>query len=317
MTETSINCRWVVAHEPLNLFLRSANTFKNIIEKETSGRINIEVLTRKEFFSNPSYNHSASFYKSLRDNKFQMAQFQTTAIGSKFNNFYIFDMPFLFQDHDHASRVLDGSIGENLLELLGKNTAMRGLAFTYSGGFRIMVSNQPLKKIDDIKGKTVSCSESPITKKVYDILGANAILDEHGDDLSAHFERMKDINFDGGETTLVRFDKVKHKTPFITNTNHSLFLTTIVISNDFWNSLSENDQKLFKETAKKTALIERTETIKDSEKFVEQSKNRCSGFFEFGVDEMKKFKEMTSEIYKSELVKNLFAPTLLKKIMAT
>ena len=30
-----VNLTWVVAHEPLHLFLRIANTFKNIIEEQT------------------------------------------------------------------------------------------------------------------------------------------------------------------------------------------------------------------------------------------------------------------------------------------
>jgi TRAP-type C4-dicarboxylate transport system substrate-binding protein len=309
-----VNLNWVVAHEPLDLFLRSANTFKDIIEKETNGRIKINVQTKSEFFNTPQ-DQKVKFYRALRENKFQMAQFQTTAIGSHYDNFFVFDLPFLFKDHEHAKRVLDGSIGENLLDLLSKNTGMRGLAFTYSGGFRIMVSNSPIKNLDDIKQKTLSCAESPITQEMYNILGANTVLDEEGDDLSKHFERMVDIDFDGGETTLVRFDKVKDKTPFITNTQHSLFLTTIVISNDFWNNLSEEDKNLFKQTAKKTALMERQETIADSVKFVEDSKNRCAGFFEFSVDEINKFKELTKEIYNSNLVKKMFTPALVKKIL--
>jgi TRAP-type C4-dicarboxylate transport system substrate-binding protein len=316
MSDSSITCRWVVAHEPLDLFLRSANIFKNIIEKESNGRIKIEVYTKSEFDNENNLDQNQGLYRALEDNKFEMAQFQTTAVGTHYKNFFVFDMPFLFKNHDHATRVLDGAIGENLLELLSKNTSMRGLAFTYSGGFRVMVSNQPLTGLDDIKGKTVSCAESPITEKIYDILGANTILDDSGDDLSAHFARMKDINFDGGETTLVRFDKVKDKTPYITNTQHSLFLTTIVVSNEFWDTLSDSDKKIFKDTAKKTALIERTETINDSARFVEESKERCKGFFEFNADEMVKFKNLTSQIYKSDLVKNIFTPALLKKIVA-
>jgi len=297
------------------LFLRSAKTFKEIIEFKSNGRIQIEILTKSEFFNNQKYINSGSFYKSLKNDNFQMAQFQTTAIGTKYKNFHIFDLPFLFKDHEHASRVLDGSIGKNLLDLLGKNIGIQGLAFTYSGGFRIMVSNQPIKTLNDIKDKTLSCSESPITKQMYQLLGANVILDEDGDDLSVHFNRNLDINFDGGETTLVRFDKVKNKTPFITNTKHSLFLTTIVINNQFWDTLSNEDKLLFKTTAKKTALIERNETIEDSKNFEENSAEKCNGMFEFSEQEMKKFKELTSTIYSSEITKELFTPALVKKIL--
>jgi TRAP-type C4-dicarboxylate transport system substrate-binding protein len=313
MTE-KVNLTWVVAHEPLHLFLRTANAFKNIIEEQTNGRINVTILTKSEFYNDPNAANRRGFFSDLVNNRFQMAQFQTTALGTKYKNFHIFDLPFLFKDHAHATRVLDGSIGENLLDLLSKNTKVRGLAFTYSGGFRVMVSNSPIKNLEDIKGKTISCSESPIAEEIYNILGANPVLDRSGHDLSVHFDENPDIDFDGGETTLVRFDRVKEKTPYITNTKHSLFLTTIVISNEFWDSLSNEDKELFKDAAKKTALAERQETITDSEAFVDESKSRCAGFFEFTKEEMVKFKEATLEIYSSELLKKLFIPAIVKKI---
>jgi len=310
-----INLTWVVAHEPLELYLRSVKTFKEIIESESDNRIKINILTKEEFcnqFDIKKY----GFMRAIIKNEIQMGQFQTTAIGSKYKNFHLFDLPFLFRDHEHARKVLDGSIGENLLELLGKNTGMRGLAFTYSGGFRIMVSSKPIKTLTDIKNKILSISESPITQKMYDLLEGITVLDKEGDDLSTHLNNNPDIDFDGGETTLVRFDKVKEKTPFITNTKHSLFLTTIVISEIFWNTLSEEDKILFKNAAKKTALLERTETIEDSKNFELDAKNRCEGFFQLSDSEIQKFKDLTSEIYKSDLVKNIFSPVVLKKIIA-
>ena len=61
------------------------------------------------------------------------------------------DMPFIFEDHEHATRVLEGEVGEFLLDKITEKSNVRGMAFTYSGGFRNVLSN---KKVNSLKGLT-------------------------------------------------------------------------------------------------------------------------------------------------------------------
>ena len=125
MTDSIINCLWVVAHEPIELFLKGARTFKSLIEKESNGRIQIQIMTRTEFQNTFNNGKDDVFYRHLKDGKFQMGQFPTTALGSRNKDFYVFDMPFLFRDHEHAKSVLDGEIGERMLESLAEQSAVR------------------------------------------------------------------------------------------------------------------------------------------------------------------------------------------------
>ena len=41
--------RWVLAHEPIELFLRAANRFKETIEQTAPGELNLEILTLSEY----------------------------------------------------------------------------------------------------------------------------------------------------------------------------------------------------------------------------------------------------------------------------
>jgi TRAP-type C4-dicarboxylate transport system substrate-binding protein len=59
------------------------------------------------------------------------------------------DMPFIFEDHDHATRVLEGEVGEFLLNKITEKSNVRGMAFTYSGGFRNILSS---KKVSTLQG---------------------------------------------------------------------------------------------------------------------------------------------------------------------
>jgi TRAP-type C4-dicarboxylate transport system substrate-binding protein len=77
-------------------------------------------------------------------------------------------------------------------------------------------------------------------------------------------EELSENVVEGGavETTYLRF-KGKH----ILKTNHSMFLTTILIGNKFFATLNEQQQEVFKRVAKNVAKLERTWSIEDAETY--------------------------------------------------
>lgn len=308
-----INLKWVVAHEPIELFLRSANIFSNIIREMSDDRINIEILSISEWRKKYNLDESVRGYQSLKDNIIQMGQYQTTVMGMLDKNYNILDMPFLFKDHDHVDRVLNGKIGDTLLKSLGRNSPLTGLAFTYSGGFRIMINKEPITKLDELNGKSFSCVPSSVISETLKSIGINPVIDTSWgiDD-----QELSGLKLDGSETTFVRFEKVKDDYPYIVDTKHSLFLTTIVINTEFYNSLSEKDKEIFNIAAKKAAEQERKQTIADSIDFKNNHTDLCSGLYEFSEKDIEKFKLLTRSLYTSDFAKKSFTPGLLKKIEA-
>ncbi|MEY4432903.1 MAG: hypothetical protein RLZZ44_1033 [Bacteroidota bacterium] len=313
-----LNVKWVVAHEPIDLFLKSAKRFSEIIANLSNGRIEVEVLTQKEWKQKYNIDENVKVFGSLKKNDIQMGQYQTTFLGTLYKNYNILDMPFLFKDHEHVDRVLNGRIGDNLLRLLGKESPLTGLAFTYSGGFRIMINKEPITKLEEFKNKNITCVPSPVITEIFKTIGANVIHDESwGIDEQFDIANASIDEIDSSETTFVRYSKVKNKFPYIVDSKHSLFLTTIVINNDFYNGLSEEYKEIFTLAAKEAALIERKQTIADSEDFVKNHKELCSGLFEFSSEDIEKFKLATRSLYNSNFAKDFFTPGLLKKIENT
>ena len=86
----------------------------------------------------------------------------------------IFDIPFMFKDTDHAYRVLDGKIGQDILDKLGE-FGMKGLAF-WDNGWRELTNNKhPVKTPDDVKGLKVRTTGSPAHIEAFKLLGANPV----------------------------------------------------------------------------------------------------------------------------------------------
>lgn len=310
---TKRHVKWVLAHEPIELFVRAAKVFANEVNARAPDKLEIEVMTMSEYSS--KYNNGKQVDKHslvdlLNDNSIQMSQTYTITLGKINKDFYALDLPFLFKDHDHASRVFEGEVGTELLNSLEASKKVKGLAFTYSGGFRIIPGNQEVSKIEDLRGMKMRTSFSPVAIETFKTLGADVVpmeLEELTDNLASS-------NVTVGESTYPRVYALGHDkvSKVINHTEHSLFLTTILISTDFWNTLTPDIQNIITESAKIAARYERSLSIDDITKV--QSKAQQDGIkvVTMSQQEKSRFEEATKVVYSK--FNDYFSPGLVQKI---
>lgn len=310
---TKRHVKWVLAHEPIELFVRAAKVFANEVNARAPDKLEIEVMTMSEYSS--KYNNGKQVDKHslvdlLNDNSIQMSQTYTITLGKINKDFYALDLPFLFKDHDHASRVFEGEVGTELLNSLEVSKKVKGLAFTYSGGFRIIPGNQEVSKIEDLRGMKMRTSFSPVAIETFKTLGADVVpmeLEELTDNLASS-------NVTVGESTYPRVYALGHDkvSKVINHTEHSLFLTTILISTDFWNTLTPDIQNIITESAKIAARFERSLSIDDITEV--QSKAQQDGIkvVTMSQQEKSRFEEATKVVYSK--FNDYFSPGLVQKI---
>ena len=118
------NIRWVIAHEPVDLFLKVADSFSKEVNEKTNGKFNIEVLSLTDYAN--KYNGGKKVTKNdlmnlIDTGAIEMSHIYTTWLADYNKDLHALDLPFLFQDHAHADRVLEGSIGTDLLAGVSKN----------------------------------------------------------------------------------------------------------------------------------------------------------------------------------------------------
>lgn len=294
------NIKWLIAHRPEYLFFRTAEAFSHELEKLCPGEFKIEILTPTDYYTKYkdieefSWRPAATYgieertddlpqdfpykyvewsdikkkwtamFDALREDKFQMSQTQVTIIGGNLHSdFSVLDLPFLFQDHDHVSKVLDNEIGDELCEkLVEKN--IQGLAFTYSGGYRIIGSNQHIADVDSLKN--IDIVTTPNTKAFFTELGASA---------SARTEmKISEIGESAGKGSAVETTYLRFSGSHILKTNHSMFLTTILTGGKFFNTLTEKQKAAFKRAAKIVAKMERKWSLEDAEKYENDAKSK-------------------------------------------
>jgi len=259
--------RWVLAHEPLDIFLRAAEKFAQQVSLASDGELQVEILGLKEYADKYNNGVAVSYpelVEYLNAGKLEISQMYTHCLGKYARDMRVLDLPFLFEDDEHAARVLDGRIGQNILRGLSLNQEtknVKGLAFTYSGGFTVISANRAVESVEDLQGLRVRVPHSPVIHNYFKELGMEPVGMEL-DQMPAAFEANQ---IDAAEITYRRLYEAKGQdhTESILHSNHDLFLTSIILNQDFWNTLSEDLQTVVREAALLAAQSEREEAIAD------------------------------------------------------
>lgn len=323
MTQTPRKIRWLIAHQPQELFVRTAKAFSEELNKHCAGELEVEILTypeyRARYKSIPNLEildqadvdideAIKSFWEALFASDIEMSQIQVGQVGELYSDFHALDLPFIFDDHDHVSETLEGPIGQELCRNLGQHSGVTGLAFTYSGGFRVIGSNDPILTVEELQNKRVVVQHPVTLSTTIESMGGKAIVVPPN--LWNKYDLLGKGEADAVETTYLRFNG-KH----ILKTNHSMFMTTIVVSNKFWDSLTEKQQQAFRDAALVASRREREWSVQDAETFEQQAEANGVTITDISDEDAKALKRKSQTTYVK--TKYFFTPGLVQRIRTT
>jgi TRAP-type C4-dicarboxylate transport system substrate-binding protein len=223
------------------------------------------------------------------------------------------EMPFLFSDHDHATRVLEGNIGQDMLLNLKEKSPARGLAFTYSGGYRCMVSDREVNELGDFRNMKFYTGTNPIGMDTIEAIGG--LPDPHAIDHFWQSNLSEGTNHNAVDTTLPRIIATVDQTNkrYITDTRHSMFLTSIIVAEAWWNTLSDELKDIFAKSAVDAARLERKWSVDDANAIMNDAINYGLEYKALEQSEMEKFRALTEPLYQK--YDSIFMPGLLSGIL--
>jgi tripartite ATP-independent transporter DctP family solute receptor len=309
--EKPMKVRWLIAHQPATAFRRAAKTFNEELKKETNGQMEIVVLEPKDVGSKTDNVEPRKIFQLLANGDVELSQTVTTGIGELEPNFYVLDLPFLFQSHEHATRVLEGKVGHELLASLEKDK-VHGLAFTYSGGFRVIPStDRAIHSVKDFRGLRVRTTNSPVAQATLRQLGAIPVP------LSLE-QGQSALNYgdvDAAETTYIRVTSViGDHSKYLNETQHSLFLTSILASSRFYKSLTPAQQGALERAAVAAARIERQDSVADGVLVKKEFMKQGVKVVKMSKADEKAFHAKMKPVY--EKFEPMFGKTLIEEIKA-
>jgi TRAP-type C4-dicarboxylate transport system substrate-binding protein len=256
---------WVLAHEPYEVFHKAAGHFANEVRAETNGAVDIEVLDLPDYNVRAGTNLTTAgqdrqtIVDMVNNGTVDMATVYVNNLATINRDLYVWGMPFLTQDMDHAIAALDGDIGQSLLAGVATKSNVKPLAYTFSGGFRTMPGMEAIESIDDFANLRVRCGKNPVSVDMFNGLNATPVSIGTEDFASM----MMSGELDAGEATYPRFFLLgfDRAAKYINHTEHNLFLTSIVTNQTLWNSFDARTQAIFAEAARHAAEMERAESL--------------------------------------------------------
>ncbi|GHC67692.1 TRAP transporter substrate-binding protein [Limoniibacter endophyticus] len=156
------------------------------------------------------------------------------------------DIPFLFRDLAHARAVLDGPIGQGILEKFPDS----GLIAVSWGeqGFRHITNNRlPIEKPQDMAGLKIRTMENPVHITAFQTLGAAPTPMSWTEVISG----LEGGTIDGQENPLsvIVSAKLWEVQKYLTLSGHVYSPAMLIVSPSFWNELSDDEKTAFKNGA--------------------------------------------------------------------
>jgi tripartite ATP-independent transporter DctP family solute receptor len=169
----------------------------------------------------------------------------------------VFNMPFVFRDIAHMRAVIDGPIGQELLDKISASPARMVALAWMDGGSRSLYTKKPVRTPADLKGQKIRMMGNPLFVDTMNAMGGNGIAMGYGEVFTA----IQTGVIDGAENnppSLYTANHFKAGAKYFTQTNHLIIPEILVMSKVNWDKLSPADQALMKKTAREAQLEQRT-----------------------------------------------------------
>jgi tripartite ATP-independent transporter DctP family solute receptor len=199
------------------------------------------------------------------------------------------ELPFVFRDSSHAYQVLDGPIGQGLLDELGKHN-LKGLAY-FENGWRVFTNNRrPVNVPEDMKGLKVRTTPNPFHLEAFRLLGTNPSPLP----ISELYSALETRAFDAQEHPLPVFwsSKFYEVQKFLTMTNHAYSPIVAAMNKAKFEAMPADHQKIMVEAAREAAAFHRDYNANDAGKIIQELKKR--GFQVVEQPDMAPFRALVS-----------------------
>ena len=221
------------------------------LEAATNGRISVQMYPSMQLGGEKEAIEQAQV------GALQLARVSVGALGPVVDELNVFNMPYLFRDTTHMQKVIDGPIGQELLDKVTNNpkAGLVGLLWMDAGARSLYDTKKAIKNIDDLKGMKFRVMGNPMFVDMMNSLGGNGVSMGYDQVFSA----LQTGVVDGAENNPPSFvfDNHYQVAKFLTLDEHLIVPEIVVMSRKTWDSLSPADQALVKKFSREAQMEER------------------------------------------------------------
>ena len=266
----------------------SFEKFKELVEENSGGSIKVEI------YPNGQLGGEREMIEAIQLGNLTMAAPSSAPLTAFSEGMYLWDIPFLFNSTEIAHEVLDGEIGQEVLDSLSE-VGIKGLAYWENGFRHLMNSKHPVETMADMNGIKMRTLESQQQIKAWNATGASSISIAFPELYTA----LQQGTVDGAEAPLALMYAMKYQDVqnHLTLSGHMYSPWPVIISQEFFDSLPENLQKVVEDAVIETRGYNRQLSAEDEEKSLQLLKEGGMVEVELSEEEKNEFKKAMEIVY--------------------
>ncbi|MCC5960797.1 MAG: TRAP transporter substrate-binding protein [Rhodobacteraceae bacterium] len=163
------------------------------------------------------------------------------------------NLPFIFESEDHFFEVIDGDVGQTILNA-SADKGFLGVSFLTEGA-RSFYGDRPINSPADLAGVNVRVQPSPSAIRMVELLGGNPTPIDWGELYSALQQGV--VNMAENNPTALTTARHGEVADYFSLNEHTIIPSVVVISSCAWNDMSEEHQQALRTAALESQAFHR------------------------------------------------------------
>ena len=220
------------------------------LEAETKGRISIQMYPSMQLGG------EKEMIEQAQVGALQIARISVGAMGPVVDELNVFNLPFIFRDEAHMRKVIDGPIGQELLDKINNDPRSKIVALGWmDAGVRNVYGKKPVKVPADLKGQKIRMMGNPIFVETMNAMGGSGVAMGFNELYAALETGVVDGAENNPPTLLAQNHYLISKV--YSETGHLIIPEIFIFSKRTWDALSPEDRALLKKVSRETQFVER------------------------------------------------------------
>ena len=244
-----------------------ATDFKNKVEELSDGKITIDVQASGVLGSENDVLDTMLGGGGTIDMS-RISAFALNSYGAKKS--MLLSIPYTFQDRAHFWNFATSDLAQEFLtEPVDLGLGVRGLYYGEEG-FRHFFFVNPATKLEDLSGLKIRVSNDPVMTGMVSVLGANATVVSMNELYSA----LQTGVVDAAEQPIANYysNAFPEVAPHLLLDGHTLGAVQVIITDEAWDKLTEDQQAILMEAGKYASENNRANSENKENEVLEQLK---------------------------------------------
>ena len=266
---------------------RAAKVFADSVEKASGGKMKVRAIGAA------ALGPDVQMQQALIGGAQEMMVGSTATLVGITKEMALWDTPFLFNNAKEADAILDGPIGQKVMDKL-QEKGLVGLVYWENGFRNLTNSRRPVTKVEDLDGIKLRVMQNNVYLESFKLLGANAVPLP----FSELFSALETKTVDGQENPFntILSSKFFEVQKYVSVTNHVYSPWIVLVSKKWWDGLSKDEQKVLLDAAKASREFERKDTREEASRALGDLKSKGMQINEVSPAEIARMRDKLTRV---------------------